>query len=226
MKPSHELLERYKRLRAAGLELNRHLAKELPRAALAECGKKLGLYRQGTLVFGSEHEVSVLYEYCLYNFRRGGKNVIERYRMLSPPPPQSTEMVLLGAMLKAYYSLFMATEIHDGMGAELHDVLRDAPITLLDIALGGTMSPGQFIAGRVLPFGEFQTFSGAPIPVSEAVFEEHLSPIVFKFMQHQKTDGSGRLFSPSQEAAFSAQVIRTALQAGAMDNMAYTDLEK
>jgi hypothetical protein len=200
------------------------LVKELPRAALAECGKKLGLYRHGTLVFGSQDEMPVLCDYAFYHFRRGGKNVVERHMLLSPPSPGTAERELIEAMLNAYYSVFMATAIHEGMGVELHDILRDAAVTVMDIAMSETMRPGQFIAGHMLPFPEFRMFSGAAIPLSEAVFEDRLEPILFKFMRNAKPD-SDRLFSQSQEAALSAQVIRAALQAGAMDRMAYTDME-
>lgn len=224
MTPTSDMLERYKNLRAVGFELNMRLVKELPRAALAECGKKLGLYRHGTLIFGSQDEMPVLYDYGFYHFRRGGKNVVERYLMLSPPSPQSLEMEVIQAMLKAYYSVFMVTRIHDGMGVDLHDVLRESRVMVMDIAMGSSMSPGQFIAGHLLPLADFRMFSGAAIPLSETVFEEAVSPIVFKFMRHAKEDASGRLFSPSQEGAFAARVIRTALNAGAMDQMYYADV--
>lgn len=223
MKPDSELLACYKTLRAAGLELNMRLVKEVPRAALAECGKKLGLYRQRTLVFGSQDELPVLYDYAFYHFRRGGKNVVERHLLSAPPLPGTAERELIEAMLHAYYSVFMTTAIHDGMGVELHDILRDSNVTVMDIAMGETMRPGQFIAGHMLPFPEFRMFSGAAIPLAEAVFEERVAPIASKFMANAKR-GSDRLFSPSQEAAFSAQVIRAALQAGAMDRMSYSDV--
>jgi hypothetical protein len=192
------------------------LALELPNAAITECGKKLGLYRQGTMVFRDQDEVPVLYDYALNHFRRGGKNAFERYRLLSPPQG-SIESEVLEATLSAYYSVFMVTERHDGSGVTLHDVLRDVPILVMDIGLGQTAPPGQFIAGHMLPMAEFRMFSGAAIPLSESLFENIVAPILRKFLKHAKDEASGRLFSPSQEAAFAAQVIRAALQAGALE---------
>lgn len=226
MQPTPEHLEHYQRLRAAGTELNMRLALELPNAAVTECGKKLGLYRQGTLVFRDQDEVPVLYDYALNHFRRGGKNAFERYRLLSPPPSGSIESEVLESTLSAYYSVFMVTERHDGSGVTLHDVLRDVPILVMDIGLGQTAPPGQFVVGHMLPMVAFGMFSGAAIPLSESLVENIVAPILRKFLKHAKAEASGRLFSPSQEAAFAAQVIRATLQAGALERQRDIDMRE
>ncbi len=79
-----ELLNRYKWLREVGRNLNNHLVTLVPKAALLECGKKLGLVQGKALVLDNEEELSILFDYCLYNYRRGGKNIIERYMETSP----------------------------------------------------------------------------------------------------------------------------------------------
>jgi hypothetical protein len=78
-KSAREQLARYRQLRTTQRELNRTLTRMLPDDAIRECGTRLGVYRDDALVFGSESEVSVLMDYCVYDYRRDGQNVIERY---------------------------------------------------------------------------------------------------------------------------------------------------
>ncbi|MFZ4702191.1 MAG: hypothetical protein ACOYMG_19285, partial [Candidatus Methylumidiphilus sp.] len=69
---NQERIDRYKQLRAIGRDLNMILVKQLPKAAVAECGKKLGIYKAGTLILNNDDEIAILFDYCLYHYRRGG----------------------------------------------------------------------------------------------------------------------------------------------------------
>lgn len=219
-----ELVDRYKRCRETGRNLNTTLAKQLPKAAVPECGKKLGLFKAGTLILNNDDEIAILYDYCLYHYRRAGKNMIERYLEQSPPPPASDEMLILQAMLKSHYSVFRVEEIKPHQGAILRDLLTDGTLNLMDIGLSETGMPGIILAGRILPFADFHMSSGTLIPVPDVAFEDKIAPIIRKFMR-DKTPDSGPLFSPAQDASFTAQLIRVSLHAGGEDNSFYTDIE-
>ena len=218
------IIDRYRELRGDGLELNLNLVKQLPKVAVPECGKKLGISKAGTLILNNDDEIAILYDYCLHHYRRGGKNVIERYLENSPPPPDSTEMLILQAMMASYYSLFRVLEILAHPSVNLQDLLTGKTILLVDRGLSDTASPGQIIAGRVLPFAEFNISSGTLIPLPELVYEENIIPVARKFF---KTDELGNRpdLSHGQEAAFVAEIIRVSLQAGGADNVFYTDVE-
>lgn len=218
------LLDRYKQLRKAGIALNTVIAKQLPKVAVPECGKKLGLFKAGTLIFNNDDEVGVLFDYCFHHHRRAGKTVIERYLEQSPPHEESDEMVLLQAMLKSRFSLFRIEEIHPHAGAALRDLLTDETLNLVDVALSETGSPGIVLAGRILPVEDFNMSSGALIPLPESAFEHSIMPIVRKFL-HGKSVSSHPLFKPSQEANFVAQIIRAALHAGGEDNTFFADMD-
>jgi hypothetical protein len=218
-----ELLNRYKQLRERGRALNHLLVEQLPKAAIHECAKKLGLLKGATLVLGNEDELSVLFDYCLYTHRRGGKNVIDRYLETSPPPATSDEMLLLKAMSNSYYSLFLVEDVQTGKGATLRDLLRDKTLFLMDIGMGQSAVPGLMFAGRVLPLADFHMSSGAVIPLQGEGVRQEVMLILKKFLQHKKEGDV--LFSPGQEAAFSAQIIRALLRAGALDTLMYRDIE-
>ena len=88
------------------------------------------------MTFGEEDEISILLDYCLYSFRRGGKTIIERYLENTPLREKSEEMILLQAMVRSFYSTFVVKSIHKGRGVTLLDLLRDATLFLMDVAVG------------------------------------------------------------------------------------------
>jgi hypothetical protein len=78
--------------------------------------------------------------------------------------------------------------------------------------------------GRLLPMEEFHISAGTLIPLPEPVFEQSIRPILKKFL---RDDGpkTHPLFSPAQEASFTAQLTRVALYAGGEDNTFFTDMD-
>jgi hypothetical protein len=220
----HAWIERYQRLRQVGRDLNLTLVKQLPKAAVAECGKKLGLFKAGTLILNNEDEIAILYDYGLHHYRRDHKNVIERYLEHSPPAPDSLELTLLQAMLHARFSVFRVQEIKPRQGALLLDLVQGEPVELVDRALSETGTAGTILVGRLLPLGDFYMSSGTLIPLPEEVYEDKLVPIVRKFTPDSSPD-SRATRSAAQEAAYVAQLIRVSLHEGGMDNVFYTDME-
>ena len=90
-----ELLDTYKRLRNLQKALTGQLVDQLSKKSVLECAKKLGLAKGKVMIFDSPDELPALMDFCLYNYRMGGKNVIERYAQQTSPPPESDEMKVL-----------------------------------------------------------------------------------------------------------------------------------
>jgi len=219
-----ELIDRYKEFRKAGLQLNMALVKQLPKVAVPECGKKLGLVKAGTLILNNDDEIAILYDYCFYHYRRDGKNAVERYLANTPPPPDSLDRAVLQAMLESYYSVFKVLDIQPRQGGRLLDLVSGETIELLDLALSETGESGIVMVGRILPLPGFNMSSGTLIPLPEPVYEDKLKPVVRKFYKSEEPGPKPKL-SPGQEAAFTAEIIRVALHAGGEDNVFYTDIE-
>lgn len=216
-------LERYKRFRQLGRELNLTLIKQLPPPALPESGKKLGLSKAGTLIINQDDEIAIAYDYCLHHYRRAGKNTIERNLETSPPAEDSDEMTYLKAMAGSRFSLFRVEDILPHRGARLMDLVTNEPVELLDIGLSSAGIPGVIVTGRLLNFDGFNMSSGTLIPVTEPVFESRMRPVISKFIPVDP--GPHPILSPAQAAAFEAQIIRIALHEGGEDNSFYTDME-
>ncbi|MGZ8218052.1 hypothetical protein [Methylomagnum sp.] len=222
--PDADLLDRYKQFREASRNLNVTLAKQLPKVAAPECGKKLGIFKAGTLILNNDDEIAILYDYAFHYYRRAGKSVIDRYLEATPPVPESIEAKIFQAMLKSYYSLFRVEQIKPRQGAVLRDLLTGTTLDLMNISLSDTGNPGIILAGRILPFADFAMSSGTMIPVPEFVYEEKITSVMQKFPS-DKERSAHPLFSAAQEAAFVAQIIRAVLREGGEDNVFYTDIE-
>ena len=153
-KSAWEQLARYQQLRTLQKDLNRVLPYMLPKNALPKCGTLLGIYKDDTLVFGSESEMDVLMDYCLYDYRWDGHNVIERYVNQTPIEAGSDKRVLLDAMLKPRYSLFVVDDVTKGLGVQTRDLFREDSAFIMDVALSETAVKGFVLACRIISPGD------------------------------------------------------------------------
>jgi hypothetical protein len=159
------LVSRYLRLRDVSRALNNKLMRLLDKDVLREGGEKLGLLRNGTFVFNTQDESSVLMEYCIFNVRRHGRNAVEQYLCESPPDPESDEMTCLRAMDRAIYSVFVVEAAEPGLGVTVVELFTDTRYLVVDIGLSQTARPGAMFLSRLLLFDQFAATAGAVIPL-------------------------------------------------------------
>lgn len=215
-------IERYREYRKAGLKLSAKLAKLVPKPAVPECGKKLGITKAGTLIINNDDEVAVLYDYCLHYYRRSGKNTIERFLEQMSPVPGTPDAELLKAMQKSRYSLFKIQDILAHQGAVLRDLVTGDTLNIIDITLSQTGVAGVIVAGRIWPLADFNMSAGVLIPVPDFIYADKMQPVIDKFI---KPEHAGGKLSAAQEASFVAEIIRVALREGGEDNAFYTDID-
>jgi hypothetical protein len=217
-----DTLDRYKELRKRCCELNVILAQRLPRTAVPECGKKLGLVKSGTLILNNDDEIAVVYDYCIHHFRRGGRTEVERYLDDTTADAHPADTELLQALRDAWFSLFRVDEISPRRGARVCDLVSGKHVDVIDSALIDTASPGTIVAGRLIPLSDFTMSTGVLIPVPEHVVQNQIEPVIRTFFQNPpKSDGRG--LAPAQEAAFAARTLRIALHASGEDNVFFSD---
>lgn len=215
-----EILDRYRSARALGRELQVRMVKELPKPALPECAKKLGLVKSGTLIINQDDEIAIAYDYCLHHFRRAGKNVIERTLESSSDERESN---WLSALTEARFSVFLVESVTPHRGARLIDLIHEEPIDLIDQGLASTGQSGLVLIGRIIHFEDFYLSSGTLIPIPPGIFESQIRPVFEKF-DRARPEGSAAL-SSSQAAALEAQVTRIALHEAGEDNSFFSDIE-
>ncbi|MDB5308199.1 MAG: hypothetical protein JWO38_2401 [Gemmataceae bacterium] len=216
-----ELLARYKHLRQVGLELNNRLVETLPRDVVDEGGRKLGILKRNVLTLDTEDEIAVLMDYCLHDVRRPGGNAVERYLEASPPAPDSDEWVLLQALKKARFSLFVVESTEPGVGVHVRDLLRDELLFLVDVGFGQTAPAGLVLAARIMAPEGIGMTTGAALPVGVLSPDERA-----RFLDGLKATSRGMDFgdlSTEQASAFTTTVIRTSLRQGAAERIRYVE---
>jgi hypothetical protein len=217
------ILARYKRLRGSP-SLTSILLKSLSKQSIMDSTKRLGLRKKMLISQGYLREMEVLLDYCVYSYSKGGRNAVERYLEGVAPAKESDHGMLLEAMLFSYYSIFQIKDFERGAGVTLFDLLRLQNLLLLDIGLSSTAVRGMMFAGRVLPLADYFMTSGAFIPLDRQFVEETLMPTVAKF-DPKINPGPEFVFSRTDEARFSAEIIRAALKKGMLETMVYSGIE-
>ena len=214
------ILPIYQQLRQAGRSLNHKLVETLSKETLKEGGRRLGILKDGILVFGSVDESAVLMDFCIYNVYRDGRNAVQRYLETSPPPAGSDEATILSAMQNAYYTILQVTGVERGIGVTVLDTLRDDVNFLADVGLSSSVPKGVLVAGRVLRFEGFLTTGGASLPITGAS-GNRVADVLERW--GKRMTNLSRL-TPDQEADLSASVIRACLETGASSHIEYSEL--
>jgi SEC-C motif len=216
-----ELLPRYKRLRKVGMELNNRLVETLPRTALDEGGKNLGLLKGKVLTLDTEDEIAVLMDYCLHDVRSDGANAIERYLATSPPPPNSDERLLLDAAREARFAILAVEAVEPGVGVQVRDLFRDEAHFFVDVGLSQSAQVGLiFVARFMAPEGITMT-TGTALPVG--VFRSADRSRYLENLQVALHRDDFRNLSPKEASILTARLIRKCLQHGAAERIRYVE---
>jgi hypothetical protein len=209
-----EIVSRYKRLRSAGQILSSKLVRRLSKDVLDEGARKLGLLRDGIMVFDTEDQAAVLMDYCIHDVRRNGRNAAEQYLIDSPPDPESDEMDFLRAMQHARYSLFIVEWAEPGLGIGARDLLRDDNVLIVDMGFGSSGKPGLVFASRLLFHDGFSMSTGAALPIGIVPANER--DILVKELSAVTAVDKDGCFDP-------ASLTRTCLRNGSSSHVRYED---
>src|SRR5437588_509053 len=95
-----QLVSSYLRWRKIAMALNQRLAETIGKDVLDEAGRKLGILQGKTLVLGSEDELVILMDYCIYDIYRRGRNAVQRM-LAEAPPSDPEELALLESQARA-----------------------------------------------------------------------------------------------------------------------------
>lgn len=217
------LVARYKGFR----EITRHLQngplpEYISKRALDVCGKKLGVLQGNTFVLDDMDQIGAVMDYCIYDYREGGINAVERYIADSRLHPDSDESIVVKAMSESFYTLVQVAEVVPGVGVRARDLMNNREYLLTDMGLGKTATEDIVIATRLLPFEDFVMTSGAPLPVDI----EALAEILDFALEHYGTeDGKHIEVDINQRADLTAAIIRTCLHQESSYELKYQDVE-
>ena len=176
-----ELVDRYKKFRQTSRKLNNTLTERISEKALTQCGRKLGLMKGDTFVFGDMDETAILMDYCIHEYSENGQNAVSRYLAESPPASNTDEYTVLKAMSESFYTLVQVAEVLPGVGVQADDLFSDRTYLIIDMGFGSTAVEGLWLATRLLAFADFVTTSGAALVVDEQTLSQILNSVLPRF---------------------------------------------
>jgi hypothetical protein len=214
--PTRQDVARYRRLRAASMELNRSIVKTIPRQVFHEVGDAIGILHKGALQFSNEDMIAVLMDCCLFDWFEDGKNLVQRYSEAHPAEPGTDESCLLSAFIKAKYRVLVVQSTVPDAGLHCNDILNEEELFVTDLAMSRTFATGRSIAARTIPLGEYWMTSGAGLPIgSQETIQEALSRV--EGSEHALLKGPGSV---------ALTIVRACLAVGAADRVRYETPEE
>jgi hypothetical protein len=214
-----EILDRFDGLDPIVRGLEQEVYVRLPEAAFEECRRRLWRGASHLSPLDECLEVDLVGEYCVYDFRWDGRNVIERYAAESPPSDRDAAAVLQ-AMLRPRYSLFEVEQTIGDVGLHLRDIFRKDAIFVIDPLVSMNAGTRGILAGRLLTVGDISMLTGATLSVDAAALVHIME--VFAEAGFAPLQGPSQL-TPDQQAIYSALVIRSCLEEGVDPDFLYED---
>jgi hypothetical protein len=207
-------VERYRQLRQLGRRLMSVLAETIPREAIQEMGNALGIMRKNKLIFDTLDVSSVLMDSCLFDWIRGGKNLVEKYVEAYPPALGTDEHFLLQGYCRAKYRLLLTRAISPGTVTYWLDPISGKSIALMDISLSQSMARGfrELLATRTVPLGGYWITRGAPLPVGDRKTGEMLLTTIRRGNLLEDT-------TSADEHKQATAIIRACLDSGAAEHV-------
>lgn len=163
-------LKQYNQLRRVG----KYLSEEIPKIygmeeSLPVITRLMGVGHGQKIVLENDEEINFLIDFYLHEFLSNGQTMLERYRT-DRSDLEAIEVNYLDAAKASYTSLFEVKSVNPTESSvTVIDLLSssDDSLSVININLSKTIKPGYVIFSRLLPYNEFNAFSGM-----YAVFDE------------------------------------------------------
>ena len=192
--PGSSLINEYRRYRNIATALNHKIINvALDKATIDRAGKWLGITKRGVLVFDSEDETSVLMDYALYEVRKQGKSVVQRYQEQGGEHDQ-VEQELLAAMVAAKAGLFrVESTSRQSYTVTLSDATDGRSVILTDSGFSRTLTAGPMVFFRPVQLSLFTMTSGIAF-VFPGEMEHELRDLYRKWHDLDSSERYARFF--------------------------------
>jgi hypothetical protein len=217
--PSHaELVDRYQVLRAKARQLSNALAAAVPKDVFGEAADRLGILKGKEILLETEDEIVVVVDLAVFDIRRNGETVAQRFLRERPPAEGTDERLILEAMQSARYSIFQVQRAQAGVGVLFRDMLRDQEDFVWDVGFSHTARRGALMAGRIHSPGEITMTTGAVLPI----YTERVSHLLAKVKPYiDPATGLVDFSDPLKASEIAISIIADCVQAGASASIRY-----
>jgi len=202
-------------LRKASQRLNDRILDHLPRGALIQSARALGLRHSGEIVLTDMLEANVILDYALHDYRKGrAPSTIERF--VSPAFDREAEdLDDLERALRRYkaatrFSLMSVAEVLPGFGVVLDEMMgAGRSVLLADIDLAGVAEPGATCACRYFEAEGFSMSTGLVIGIDRPTAVDLVQDLALRYGSALMTqEGLGRC----DRSEMVRRVLRVCLQ--------------
>ena len=210
-------VERYKRLRAVATYLNQRMVKTIPKEAIHDMGRALGILRDGKLYFETEDVSSVLMDCCIHDWVKGGKTVLQRFVETQAPPAGTDEHYLLQAYLRAKFCVLIPKDLVRGAGVQCWDSLSKQDMFIMDMGFSHSASVNALpiLATRTIPLGDYWMTGGAALPSGSSAIA-----VAMKIRDNQELLSASVL----ESSLIPLAIIRASLECGMAQRIRYQNI--
>ncbi len=186
-RPQGGKVQKYKKIRTIGRELNDQMFEIIPKHVLMRTAKDMNILHKGIFVLDSEEETSFIQDRMTYDVPWDGKNAVEHFEIEKGSELSAMEKTVLEGMKKAYLSLFEVLGNASRSSLLLSDLLSDSQIELTDISMSSTAQVGSLLAIRIIEVEDICMTSGALYP-----FRSEQKDILISGLKARQTARKGK----------------------------------
>ncbi len=210
-----ELRCRYRRLREINKRQQSGALAHVPRTAMLDCARRLGLAQGRTLVMDNPNEMSLIFDLVVFGSKTGRSRGIDRYAEKHRPVPGSDEELMLQAAQNAKFAMWRVQRHHEVFGIYVLDIVNNETLWLIDESLESSCPIGQVFVGRLMMIGDFAITCGVIVPIGVTVIME-----AWEAMPRWSAASRAEMV---QDPRFAMGMFRAALRTGTMDRVQYLD---
>ena len=212
-----EVLARYRHLREISRRHNDNAMNFLPKGAILQNARRLGLADGKTFVLDSMDELTLAFDLSIYTAPADRSRAIDRYAGSAKLDPGSDEANVLKAMRNAHFAIVMVERRHDAAGLIVTDLLRNIEFWLVDEGLETSLPDGTAFATRYYTPDRFSMTAGVVMPV-----DQHLLETAIESMPHRLRKSVEETLG---DRRFAEAIYRAGIAAGITANIRYEDPE-
>jgi hypothetical protein len=180
-----------------------------------------GLLDGDELMLDTDDELKILFDYMIYSHRgrRNGRTPVERYLSKLKPTDDPDEQLVRAAMAGAVFSLYQVRGLVPPLGVHLDDSICGKRRFVVDESLSRCDAVGMVVAGRLLPFGEYDVFSGGMFPLGEQAIAD-ICDIFLPVINANGRAGSATL-TPDEQSDLATAALAAGFADGSTSHVSF-----
>ncbi|HET6159001.1 MAG TPA: hypothetical protein VFE34_11690 [Dongiaceae bacterium] len=210
-----DVLAGYRHLREIGKQHHSNVLGFLPRDAVLQQARRLGLATGRTILVDSPDELTLAFDLAIYTAPAGRSRAVDRYARSTLFPQGSDEAVMLAAMCGARFAILAVQRQHPVAGLLVTDVFRQTDLWLLDEGLEQSLAEGAMFATRYYTPADFVMTAGIGIPIDLDFLEAAI--LTVPQLQHRT------LVEALGDRRFAEAIYKAAIAEAVMEGVSYQD---